>query len=303
VTNVVELGGAPSGGSVYRRAALGLLTRRSATELPDTTLVLREVSVSREHLAGYHKVCGFPLSDVLPPTYPHVLAFGAAMRLMSGDDFPFPVVGLVHIANRIEVLRPVRADEPLEFAVRAADLREHERGRQFDLRATACVGDEVVWRGISTYLRRGRAGSAGPRGPRGSAAGATFPADASTPNLPREEPPRTTAVWQVGSEVGRRYAAVSGDRNPIHTSRLGARLFGFPRPIAHGMWSKARCLAALSGRLPDRYQVEVAFKLPILLPATVHFSAVPAGDGWALALHDAKSAKPHLAGSVSPVVE
>jgi acyl dehydratase len=283
VGGVVEFQSPPSGSALYRRAALGLLARRASTGLPDTTLVLREVGVSREHLAAYHRVCGFPLSDLLPATYPHLLAFGLAMRLMAGQDFPFPVVGVVHVANRIEVLRPIHADERLEFAVRAADLRPHERGRQFDVRATASVGDEVVWRGISTYLRREK----------------PSPAAESAPGQ-RPQPPRATAVWRVGPDVGKRYAQVSGDRNPIHTSRIGARLFGFPRPIAHGMWSKARCLSALSGRLPDRYVVEVAFKLPILLPATVNFSGLPIPDGWAVALHDARSGRPHLAGSVRP---
>jgi acyl dehydratase len=276
----VELDAPPSAAAVYRRAAVGLLARHSGAELPDTTLVLRDVAVSREHLAAYEKVCGYGLTDVLPATYPHVLAFGLAMRLMSGDDFPFPVVGLIHVANRVEVLRAVDAQERLEFAVRAADLRPHDRGRQFDVRATVSVGDEVVWRGISTYLRRGK-----------RATGSTSPAE-------RTEPPRPTAVWRIGREIGRQYARVSGVHNPIHTSRLGARLFGFPRPIAHGMWSMARCLAALSGRLPDRYSAEVAFKLPVLLPATVNLSAVPAAHGWTVAMHDARTDKPHLTGRI-----
>jgi acyl dehydratase len=102
--------------------------------------------------------------------------------------------------------------------------------------------------------------------------------------------------------VGRDYAAVSGDHNPIHTSRLGARLFGFPRPIAHGMWTKARCLAALDGRLPPAYSVDVAFKLPILLPATVGFAAArTAGGGWDFTLRAADSDRPHLTGSVTGV--
>jgi acyl dehydratase len=103
----------------------------------------------------------------------------------------------------------------------------------------------------------------------------------------------------VDRRVGGDYAAVSGDRNPIHTSRLLARAFGFPRPIAHGMWSKARCLAALEGRLPDAFAVDVSFKLPILLPATVALSTAGTADGWRFWLHDAKSGKPHLAGSVN----
>ena len=283
MTSVVELSSAPSAGSVYRRAALGLLARRRATELPDTTLVLREFAVSREHLAAYDKACGFPLTDTLPPTYPHVLAFGLAMRLMSGEDFPFPVVGLVHIANRIEVLRPVDAGERLELTVRAADLRGHPRGRAFDVRATASVGDEVVWRGVSTYLRKDRTGG-GPRREPAEVHAATEPAAGT--------------VWRVGREVGTAYARVSGDRNPIHTSRLAARAFGYPGPIAHGMWSAARSLAALEGRLPGGYAVEVAFRRPIVLPTRVCFTGTPDGSRWTVT--DPRTGTTHLTGEVTP---
>lgn len=288
--STVELSRPPSPAALYRRAALRALTRRSTGTVPERTLVLRGVTVDRGRLAAYDRVCGFPLADTLPPTYPHVLAFPLAMELMSGADFPFPVVGLVHVTNRITVARPLGADEALDLAVHAEHLRPHDRGRQLDVVAVATVDGVEVWRGVSTYLRR-EGGTAG-----------------SGDRPDRPSPPPADALWRVPRSVGRDYAAVSGDRNPIHTSRVAARLFGFARPIAHGMWSKARCLAALAGRLPDAYEVEVGFKLPILLPASVAFtatpatSAAPAGDGgWTFALHDARSGKPHLTGTVTVV--
>jgi acyl dehydratase len=276
--STVELTERPRLAPAYGRAALGMLTGRNGDTLPDTTLVLRGVTVDREHLAAYDRVCGFRLTDTLPATYPHVLAFPVAMRLMSAPDFPFPVVGLVHVTNRITVARPISADDRLDLAVHAEHLRPHERGRQLDMVTVATVDGTEVWRGVSTYLRR--EGREGQRREPGE----------------RPEPPAPSAAWRVPASVGTDYAAVSGDRNPIHTSRVGARLFGFPRPIAHGMWSKARCLAALEGRLPDAYTVDVSFKLPILLPAMVAFSAVPAQT---FALHDTKSGKPHLTGSIT----
>jgi acyl dehydratase len=279
VTEVVELAAPPRSGGLYRRAALGLLRRHSGTELPDITLVLRDVATDRDRLAAYDKVCGYRLSDPLPATYPHVLAFPLAMALMSGGDFPFPIVGLVHVANRIEQLRPIGADEHLELTVRAADLRGHERGQQFDVRATASVGDDVVWRGVSTYLRKTGKGTGAAREP--------------------EPAPPPTAIWRVGADTGHRYAQVSGDHNPIHTSRLGARAFGFPRPIAHGMWSAARCLAALEGRLPDAYTVEVSFRRAVPLPATVAFAATARPGGWGIALHDPASGASYLTGTVT----
>ena len=262
--------------SVYRHAVIGMLPLRRPASLPGTVLTEENVAIDRDRLADYDRVCGFGLSDALPPTYPHVLAFPLAMRLMAAREFPFPVVGLVHVANRITVHRPIDAASRLDLAVRAVDLRPHDRGRQFDIVATASVAGEVVWEGVSTYLRRekSRTSSSGSR--------------------TSSSPPAGSATWRVPPRVGSDYARVSGDRNPIHTSRLGARLFGFPRPIAHGMWSKARCLSALAGRLPEAYTVDVAFKLPILLPATVAFD----WTGTDFSLRDARSGKPHVTGSI-----
>ncbi|MBE1485913.1 MaoC/PaaZ C-terminal domain-containing protein [Plantactinospora soyae] len=292
----IELSRIPAAGPLYRRAAIGLAPgfgpARRGDRLPDQELVVRGVTVDRDHLTGYDQVCGFRLADALPPTYPHVLAFPLALRLMSAPEFPLPLVGLVHVANRITVHRRIDAAEPLDLSVRAVDLRPHDRGRQFDVLCTASVGTEVVWRGVSTYLRRERGGTESARPEHGAAA------DGRREAGEQRTPPVPSALWRVPSRVGRDYARVSGDRNPIHTSRIAARLFGFPGPIAHGMWSKARCLAALEGRLPDAYEVEVAFKLPLPLPGTVAFHAAPA---WTFALHDPGRGRPYLVGGVASI--
>jgi len=287
---VVEVGAPPTAGGLRRRAVLGSLARRQASApLPDTRFVLRSAVVDLERLAGYARVCGFGLADTLPSTYPHVLAFPLAMRLMSATDFPLPVIGLVHIANRITQLRPLRAGDRPDLTVYATDLRPHDRGRQVDLVATATVDGTEVWHEVSTYLRRERTRGA-------TAASEPRPADRAGDGDGGAEP---TAVWRVGAGVGPDYAAASGDGNPIHTSRIGARMFGFPRPIAHGMWTLAHAVAALDGRLPDAYTVDVAFRRPILLPSTVAFRAARDGDGWALSVRDPRTGAPHLTGSVA----
>lgn len=293
----------PSLGPLYRAAAL----RRGVAKdpvLPSREVGLDGVTVDPAHLAAYNRVCGFRLRDELPATYPHVVAFPLAMTLMTAPDFPFPLLGLIHVANRIELLRPVRFSSPLSLRVRAEALRPHERGTQLDVVTTAAVDGEVVWRDTSTYLRRTSAGtSAGSSG--GAAAGRGSSDGAATGRGSSDgasEAPAPNAVWRVPRRVGTDYAAVSGDRNPIHTSRLLAKVFGFPRTIAHGMWTMARCLAALEGRLPGAYTVDVAFKLPVLLPATVGFSATRQGDGqgdgWDFGVHDRRSGRPHLSGAV-----
>jgi acyl dehydratase len=116
---------------------------------------------------------------------------------------------------------------------------------------------------------------------------------------PRPAQP-ATARWRLRGDLGRRYASVSGDVNLIHIHPLGAKLLGFPAAIAHGMWTKARCLAALEGRLPEDFTVEVSFRRPILLPATVAFAEAPAldGDGVRFAVRDSRKGTPHLDGTV-----
>jgi acyl dehydratase len=283
-----ELSSAPSMKLLYPKAVGGAalpLVRKlpgvgaPAGELPDEELLLRGAEVDAERLAEYCRVCTFQISHAVPATYPHLLAFPLAMQLMTDSSFPFPVMGLVHIENRIELLRPIQVSERLDLRVRTADLRPHERGKQFDVVTEAQVDREPVWRSASTYLRRG--------GGDGSSKG----------DGERPEPPKPDTRFTVPGDIGRRYAAVSGDRNPIHLHPLSARLFGMPKPIAHGMWLKARCLALQEGSLPDAYTAEARFKLPLPIPGKVSFAA---GEGR-FSVHDEKNEKPHLNGMISPL--
>jgi acyl dehydratase len=279
----VELKRTPSLAALYPKAVLSGL-RRKGGELPDTEYSLTGVRIDAAHLAAYSRVCGFRLGDELPATYPHVLTFPLQITLMAAGDFPFPLAGSVHVANRITQTRALRLEDELDLRTRVTNLRDHPRGKQFDVVSEARVGGELVWDDVSTYLRRG--------GGSGSAEGKE-----------RREPPAPTAIWRVPADIGRRYGEVSGDRNPIHLHKLTAKMFGYPRAIAHGMWTKARCLAAFEGRLPAACTVDVRFKTPVLLPAGVGFAATPdeAAGGWRFELFGARNGKPHLEGFVGPL--
>jgi len=276
-----------------------------STELPDLTLVLDPVTVPRERLAAYSRVCGFPLRDRLPSTYPHILAFPLQLALMTDSSFPFAALGLVHIANRIVQRRPLGVAEQLQIKVWAAGLQSHPRGTQFTLRSEARVADELVWEDASTYLRRGDPPEGSSRADRegaadgGSREGAAEGGSRPSPEQPPEDELPVTATWKLAGDLGRRYGSVSGDLNPIHIHPLSARLFGFPTAIAHGMWTNARCLAALDPRLPERFAVEVEFRKPILLPATVQFSELETTGGIRFGVRGAGKGTPHLDGSVS----
>jgi len=298
----------PSMLGVYLKAALPVLPGASMLPgvgkpggaLPDLVLTRHDVPVDRRHVAAYAAVCGFGLRETVPVTYPHLLAFPLHMRLMTDGTFPFPAVGLVHVENSITQHRAISASESLQLTVSAAGLRPHPKGRVFDIVTTVHSAGELVWQETSTMLRRGREPGSDRLGQRG---------DGPDRRGDRLEEIRPAGIeWRLRGDLGRRYAAVSGDRNPIHLYKITAKAFGFPRQIAHGMWSKARCLAALEGRLPDAVTVDVSFKKPILLPGTVAFgsgstprdaeSAVGQRD-YAFSLTSPKSGAPHLWGRVT----
>jgi acyl dehydratase len=247
-------------------------------EIPDLELRLKGVEAERERVAAYAEVCGFPLRDTLPATYPHILAFGLHMRLMADGSFPFGAIGLVHLSNRIVQHRPILTGERLDLTVRASGLAQHPKGRSFSILTEARSGEETVWEETSTMLRRGGGGGGSSSAP--------------------EEAPGPTAEWRLPGDLGRRYAAVSGDRNPIHLHSLTAKPFGFARPIAHGMWTKARCLATLEPRLPDSFSVETTFRKPLPLPAIVCFGSADRDGGIRFAVRGRGAGALHLDGRI-----
>jgi acyl dehydratase len=295
-----ELSSAPGTLPMFARAAAALVPGASRLpfvaggggEMPDLELVMHEVVVDPDRLAAYNRVCGFSLRDELPVTFPHILAFPLHLALMTDGQFPFGAVGLVHVRNSITQHRPVRRSEVLSVRVRAGAVSDHPAGRQFPLLTEVRAGDELVWQEESVNLRVGGSGGGSDSGEgRGSGGGR---ASGEGRELP------LVAQWTLPGDLGRRYAAVSGDSNPIHMHSLSAKLFGFPAAIAHGMWTKARCLAAMEGRLPDALKVSVSFKKPLVLPATVAFCEAATDDGEVrFEVRGVQSGRPHLGGVVA----
>ena len=257
--------------------------KKSGGSFDDITRKRTGIAIDAAHVAAYSAVCGFEPKDSVPLTYPHMLAFPLHMDIMTSSEFPYPAIGTVHLRNAIHQLRPVTAGERLDIAVTATNLRAHSKGKVFDMLASASVEGETVWESTSTYLRLGKGD-----------------ADAKPEGEPFEVIAGNGVTWRLPANLGRRYGAVSGDMNPIHLYPLTAKALGFKRQIAHGMWTKARCVAAIASRLGDDATVEVEFKKPIFLPGTVAFGSRivedGAGKGIDFSVTNPKSGAPHLVG-------
>ncbi|MFC4123719.1 MaoC family dehydratase [Nocardia rhizosphaerae] len=284
MSQTITLTEVPKNGGLYAKAALGAiplpgpLSSRKPT-LPDRRVVLDGFQVDPDHLAAYCHATGLRFSDTLPLTYPFILSFPLMMQLVVARDFPFSAVGAVHFENIIERTREISVAEPLDFTAHIENLREHPKGLLVDAITEIHVGRELVWRQVTTFLHQQRTSLSG--GPK------------SAPP-PDEVPPPPLRVQRVDQKTINRYAAASGDHNPIHVSGLGAKAMGFPKTIAHGMWSAANILATIEGRIPEKTTYTVKFGKPVFLPSAVNIYADHQGTGWDLAMLHPKKGYPHL---------
>lgn len=239
----------------------------------------RGVVVERARVEAYAAVCGFPRKDVVPLTFPHLLAFGLHMGIMADPAFPYPAIGMVHVENTITAHRAIGVGESVDVTTTVGAPRPHARGALLDFVTTVSADGEAAWESTSTYLRRGRSVDGEP-----------------APGIEVPDPPVGGIPWRLPADLGRTYAAVSGDANPIHLHPLTARALGFPRQITHGMWTLARSVAAIENRLPAAVTVAATFKKPVLLPGTVDFAARRDEAGWTFAVTNPRDGSPHLLG-------
>lgn len=275
----------PNGLLNMARAVVGALpfVPRNGT-LPDRTVRVPGLRIDPTNVAEYAAVTGLRFGDTVPLTYPFALTFPTVMSLVTSFDFPFAAMGSVHIENHITQHRPIKVTDVLDVAVHAQNLREHRKGLLVDLVTEIKVGNDPAWSQVTTFLHQQRT----------SLSGEPKPEPAKAPKLP---PPN--AVLSITAGQIRHYADVGGDHNPIHTSSIGAKLFGFPTAIAHGMFSAAAVLANIEGQLPDAVRYSVKFGKPVLLPAKVGLYVEQIPEGWDLALRNLSKGYPHLTATVT----
>lgn len=274
----------PSGLRNMLRAAAGALPfipRGDA--LPARTAIVEELPINRSNVAAYASVTGLRFGDTVPLTYPFVLVFPTMMSLLTAFDFPFSAMGSVHIENEITQYRPIAVTDTVRVESHAENLREHRKGLVVDLLTDVHVGNELVWHQVTTFLHQQRT----------SLSGESKPPPAKQSKLP---PPN--AILRITPGQIRRYASIGGDHNPIHTSGIGAKLFGFPTSIAHGMYSAAAVLANIEGQIPSAVRYSVRFGKPVILPASAGLYIDRVEAGWDIALRNMNKGYPHLTGTV-----
>lgn len=267
----------------YPKVIQGLIFKKPKGEkvLPQVEYVVDAYQADQKHLNNYNDICGYANDGFIPATYLAVISQSLQMHMMTQEPFPFALLGLVHIRNRVKQNRKIGVNEVMTLSCRFGELKPHDKGLQFDFITTAKVNGEVVMEGLTTYLSRQKT-------------------DGVVVNKALQETQpeyQLQAVWEVAENTGRRYAMASGDFNLIHIHALTAKAFGFKQAIAHGMWSKAKALASLE--LPAAYEADVYFKLPMFLPSKVEFLTAGDTEHKHILIRNQKSQKPHVTGVIT----
>ena len=271
----------PSLPSLLGKAAFKSGNYALGDQLPGLSTQINSLVINRQHLQAYQQLCGFQSSQTLPATYLHMIGFPLFLKILIQQDFPMRAMGQVHLRNQISVHHQFDIRQPIDMTAAIGGSVLTSRGLEWNIDVSARVDNQVVWSGESVFLHRCKTG---------------ILREAVAPICHEGEHQN----WQVDADIGRRYARVSGDYNPIHLTDITAKLFGFKQAIAHGMWSKARCLAALDQQLPDEgYSVDVTFHRPLFLPSQVLFFSQQLEERQQFSLFNQTAEQAHLEGFIT----
>jgi acyl dehydratase len=283
---VIEVHKLPSAVKINVSVFFSSLMKRTSTQaLAEVMYVRPKVSVEASKVADYAKVCGFTPAQGVPMLFPHLEAFPLAMMLFGSSHFPWPGMGLVHLANRAKQYQRINVGDELRIEMQTGELFAHKKGQVFTLHARALRQGQLVWDSTWTLLSMA---VKQPQGP------------AYVSELADETALAHQADFMAPGGLGRRYGAVSGDINPIHMTNITAKLMGFKQAIAHGMWTKARAMAMLMPKEPvDQAEVNVEFKNPLFLPARIALWANRDDHRGLFEVRNAKGDKTHLRGHLT----
>jgi hypothetical protein len=231
---------------------------KAAVGMPEINASWYGAQADQGALKDYCTTLDIEFTESLPVLYPHVMAGGMHMNMLTHKVFPFGLLGAVHLKNTITQHKAIAISDKMDIHAQMGGFRLTAKGVEFDFSTQVKIADEVVWEELSIYFMAGKFG------------GKENPSTETSFELASLDNLSDVASWAVPKNRGKKYASISGDYNPIHTSKYLAKLFGFKRDIAHGFGILAQAvnqseLANKTHISAGKCQVDVIFKGPLYL--------------------------------------
>lgn len=272
----------------YAKVAVGMLRSKQSQviALPDTRWETTD-RISRQLVDNYNALMGasgLVGQNSTPSVAVHITAFGLSTAMMADRRFPLPLQGMVHLQHKVWHMSDVPIDHPVRISTWAQNLSPHHAGTSVEIWAQVFdpITDKLLWQSMALYLSKSVLLPGSPRPER--------------PKRPAFQPPVMTGQWDLPKDIGRRYGAVSGDRNPIHLSNLTAKALGMPGAIAHGMYAAGKMLAGRETLAPYTWAIE--FASPMRLPSRVALHYHEVRDRLLVSGWNAKHEKLHFLGEI-----
>lgn len=253
---------------------------------------IQNITADPKHVNQFADVCSFTENTKdLPLPYPHILAAPLHYAILNNKAFPLKLLGLVHVKNSITQYRPIGLQEVMDIECFIEGFDESPIGQIFHLQTRITIDNKLVWQETCSFLARKKSKNKKPK----------------TKKQHQQDESQASAQitsWEVPANMGRRFAKVSGDVNPIHLADLTAKLFGFKKAIVHGVWSMSRTMAELESKLSTEekqttLEFNVEFKLPVFLPTWVSLQTQEKSQGLSFSMKDSAGVKPHMIGSLN----
>ena len=256
-------------------------------KFPAIKAVINNVSINQEKLKAYREICELEDDGYLPVLYPHVFTAPLHMALLSHKDFPIPLFGMLHYRNHLIQHRPIRSGEVLDVEVALSEHRIVKQGFEFDYTISVESKGELVWNSITTYLKQGKFGTEYDASPRSDLIEPVTDAEKISDSL-------------IPKNIGKRYAKICSDYNPIHMSKFAAKLFGFKRDIAHAMWATALSIGKSGYKNSDKpVRVDLGFKGPLFIESKSYITRSVKKDCTRFNYHIEGNEKPCIVGKIS----
>ena len=260
---------------------------RQGDVFPRITAVLKNYRVDQDKLAAYRGICELEDDGYLPVLYPHVFTAPLHMAILSHRDFPIPLFGMLHFRNHLIQHRPIKSGEVLDVEVALSEHRIVKQGFEFDYTIKIETKGELVWNSITTYLKQGKFGTEYTASPR---------SDLIEPITDAEK----VSESMIPKNIGKRYAKICSDYNPIHMSKFAAKLFGFKRDIAHAMWATAYSIGKTGYRNIDKpVRVDLGFKGPLFIESKSYIMRSVKKDVTRFNYYIGGNDKPCIVGKIS----
>jgi acyl dehydratase len=183
----------------------------------------------------------------VPPAYAAAALFAVAPAFLTDPQVAAATRSLIHTDQVFTWQRAVPAGEPVDIAGTVTAVRERGAVHLVTFAISASGSDGPWLEASSTFLMSpDPAGEAGeePEPPLELRGPMDAPDPAPLPEQGSELPPLQVSASRTDLV---RYAAASGDLNPIHWDHAAARAAGLPGVVVHGLLMAA-WLAAAAGR-------------------------------------------------------